>query len=484
MPDLPNPQRFTGQLVFFTLLMLAALLSPLLIFKVGMLGVLLAVGVAGFVVSLFTHPLLVLALYFGALFFKDLQAPGIGISINQILAPLFFLSVFIHFLRGKTLSPYFQLFPALAIVVGYFILSGLFGQDLENGLLYSRYAVIYLALSAGVAMCLTSERTIYALAWIIVGLTTIAAVDGFYEAYDKNLLNVVGKFLAKGTRVQGTAPNPIVFGWNMIYGFPFAFLLFAQLKTAALRLLALVMGLSMIGVATFTFNRQTYVISAIVLVMCALLFTYKNRAVLVSLLSGLGIVGAFTVLPLVLRRLMTVATLNKDYSFLERQDAFLMGSEMFRRHPITGVGFGAYSKVWSQYIPADYPTYFAQYRGASFEKFMDMGLFSILAETGLIGITLFSGMFLILFIHAWRYRRRAVRAGDAFAQNVASTVIVVLAFFFVSSFIQDTFLYTRIWILYGLALILDRRHLPILGEEAAQIETPALDASPAELPAS
>ncbi len=435
---------------------------PLAIYLFGPLGIAASVAIAGTLVALFTHPLVVFAVYFGLLFFKETIIPGLPVSLNRVAAPMFFLSTLVYAIRGKTLPLRFNLLPLLSAVVLYFVISGLTSEHFENGVLYARYAVVYLILAVCVALVLTSERTVYAFSWIIVLLTSAAAVHGLYEAMDKNLLNVVGNFWGSSKRVSGTAANSVVFGWNLLYAFPFAFFLFAQMKSASARLLALGLGMLILAVATFTFNRQTYVMMAAIVGLCALLYTYRNRVIFLGVIAVMGGVGAFTVLPLVLRRMLTVTELTRDYSFLERSDSYKMAFEMIRENPLTGVGFGAYSKVWWNYIPADYSTYFAQYKGPVIPKAMDMGMMSILAETGFIGFFLFVGWMLVLGIFVWRRRREAIRAEDRFAKNLATTVLVVQVFFVMSAFIQDNFLYTRIWVLYGVAFVLDPRHLEIV----------------------
>ncbi len=471
--------------IFPGVLILGALACAVAVFVGGPLGALGLVALAGLLVSCFTHPLVPFTLYFGALFFADTQIPGLPISLNQILAPLFFLSVVVYIIRGKALSMKFGLLPLLAITTLYFAVNGLLGQDFENGILYARYVVIYLILALGLAMTLSSERTILALAWIIVLLTTGAAIDGIFEAVEKDIIgNFTGSWGYK-YRVSGTAPNPIVYAWNMVYAFPFAFLLYSELQSRYTRLLAFVLGMLILGAAVLTFNRQTYIVIGLILALSAVLYTYKNKAALLGLMTILAVPAAFTILPVVLKRLFTITNIGKDYSFLERRDSYLIGMEMFRDSPVFGIGFGSYSKVWHDYIPPEYTTYFAQYRPGAWEKFMDMGMMAVLVETGLIGLTLFLGIILYILVRSWTYRRDAVAAGDSFAQNLASTTILVLAIIVATSFIQDTFLYPRVWIFYGVCMLIDPRQLPLRqtsSKTAEPIDQPGAGPAAGELP--
>lgn len=455
----------TGDIVF----------SALVTYVLGPIGLAMLIAIAGATVALFTHPLVPFAMYFGALFFEDTKLPGLPVSINQLLGPLFLLSTFVYVLRGRTLSPRFRLFPMLALVTVYFVISGLTGLDLENGLLYSRYAVVYLIMAVSVAICLTTERTILALAWIIVISTTAAAIHGLVQAFEMNIFGMLAGNWGLTSRIRGAAPNSIVFAWNLVFAFPFAFLLFSELHSNYFRIAALLLGALSMGIAALSFNRQTLVLVGVVILLCALLYRYRNRAVLLTTVGAMGAIAAFTVLPLLMKRMLTVTNISRDISFLERRDSFLIGMEMFKDYPVTGVGFGAFSKVWRAYLPPDYSTFFSQYRPASFEKFMDFGMMSILVETGIIGLSLFLLLLGTIFFYAVTHHRQAKASGDRFAQNLSSTVIVILAFATVSSLIQDTFLYTRIWVFYGVAMLLDSRHLPVR-EAISGLTSESLDA--------
>ncbi len=457
------------------------LFAVLLVFFGGPLGLAALLGLAAMLLMLFTHPLVPFCLYFSMLFFKaDTTVPGWPVSPNQILAPLFFLSALFYAVQGKALSLKFALLPVLTIMSLYFIVSGVTGLDFENGLLYSRYVLVYVVLSVCLAISLSSERAILAFFWIVVFLTGAAAAGGLVEAIQKDILGSFAGHWTYEFRVQGTAANPIVYAWNMVFAFPFAFFLFAEMRSRYTRGLAIFLGVLMLGVAALTFNRQTYVVIALVVLLCATLYAYRNRAIFLSLLSVLFAMSAFTVLPLILRRMLSVVNLGHDYSYLERRDSYLLGMEMFKDYPLFGVGLGSFSKVWHEYIPKNYPTFFAQYRGAGELKFMDLGIMSVMVETGIVGLFLFMALLLAILVRAWNYRKQAIAAGDDFARNLASTVLVALMFIVATSVIQDTFLYTRIWVFYGLALLLDTRQIPFRPKVAAM---PADYEEPTALPA-
>jgi len=432
---------------------------PALLKQVGAAVVL---ALAAFVVFAFVHPFVPLTLYFITLFFSDTTFDGaLPISLNQVLAPLFFLSTGLYFLRRKTMALHSTLLPLLGITAIYFAVNGLLGENFENGVIYGRYVVIYLLLTVSIAACMSTERAIISVAWIVTGITAAFALHGFYDLFDKNLLGNFSGNWGSSIRLKGTAPNSVVFAWNMLYAFPFAFFLFSELRSRYTRPIAILFGLLPVGAAAVTFNRQTYVLTAVIVALCSVLFIYRNRAILLGGVIALGTLGAFTIMPLIIKRFLTVTDISKDYSYLERRDSYLMALEMIKSSPIFGIGFGSYSKVWSQYIPEDYSTYYAQYRGGTVEKFMDMGYMAITAETGIIGLLLFLSILILILVRGIKYWKNARNAGDHFARNLSSLVLVLLSMVAITSLIQDTFLYTRVWIFYAFALLLDERLLPI-----------------------
>ncbi|MGI8905697.1 MAG: O-antigen ligase family protein [Candidatus Sumerlaeaceae bacterium] len=440
-------------------------LSPQPIRHFGLFGLM---GMTAGVFALFctaVHPLLPFALYFGALFFADTKVAGLPLSMGQGLGLLFLLSFGAYVVRGRAMALPSKFLPVLSTVAVYFTIRAITGEDLERSLIHFRYVVIYFVVAVALAASMTTERAILAFCWIIVGLTAVAAVHGLWQAVEKDILGAFRGHWGSANRVRGTAKNPIVFGWNMVFSFPFAFFLYAQLKSQWTRTLALVLGLLCIFAATFTFNRQTYVLIALLVVMAGTMYRYHGRKLLLSAIVVMGGLATVTVLPLVLARFSTVATLSKDYSFLERRDSFLLGMQMFEQHPIFGVGLGSFPAVWKNYLPQDYSTYFVQYMTSTELRYPDFGYLNLLAEGGVVGVSLFVFMLFAWLRGAWGYRKRAIAAGDKLAQNLSTTVLLLGVFLALSSAIQDTFLYTRVWVALALVLLIDERILPIRPED-------------------
>lgn len=455
--DFLTTRGFAALLVLGTALVLLSLPRPIVEF--GFVGGAALLAGAAVLVAVMVHPLVPFALYFSVLFFADTRLPGIGISANQPLAVLFFLSFASWKLRGRALRLESRLLPLLAGVAAYFAASALLGQDWERGLDHGRSVAIYLLMAVCVAGTLTTERGVLALAWVVVLLTFGSALLGLAEVLEKGILTgFTGRF-AGANRITGGAKNSIVFGWNLVFALPFVFLLFSQLRTPLLRVLALVPGLLILLVALMTFNRQTLIFIVAVAGLAVVLFRYRNRSVVLAFAVAAGVLVGVTILPLLVQRFLSVRDISTDISYLERRDTFLVGKEMLRARPLFGVGLGSYPAVWGEYVPPDYPTFAIQYQERSRLRFPDFGYWQIVCETGVVGLGLYLLLMGTVLRRAWVVRRTALVRGDPFAANVAALVLTLTAFSLLSAFIQDNFLYVRNWVLLGLALLMDERIL-------------------------
>lgn len=447
--------------VWIGVVLLILISFPLVIHKQGFIGVLGALAAAVALVLISAHPLVTFCLYFSALFFADTRLPGIPVSVNQVLGSLFLLAGCLYAVRGKTVQLSSELMPLLLAVCGYFVVNAALGLDTERGLTHMRYVIIYLVVTLVLAKSLSTERAVLAFAWIILGTTSIAACHGFWEAIEKNVLQGFTGQWDNRVRIKGTAKNAIVFAWNMCFAFPFAFLLYSELRTALFRGLAIGLGGMCMFAALLTFNRQTFVYIFIILLAVVVLYTYRNRKLLVTGLGIASIGAVIVVLPMMIRRLMTFGTITRDWSYLERRDSFLLSLEMIRDRPIFGIGLGSFPSSYRDYIPPDYTTYFVQYWRPPYLKFTDMGYLQLLTEGGAIGLLLFLLLIGMQVKTAWNYRKAALLEQDSFVQNLASTALVLLLFVILTTGIQDTFLYPRVWLIFSIVLLLNRNALPI-----------------------
>lgn len=440
------------------LVALGATLATLggILFGVRELGVLALMGSGGAAVailSIISHPLVPFALYFPCLFFSDTMLPGIPVSPNKLVGILFLVSWAVYFIRGKaiSLSPLFC--TILVLFSSYFAYSAITGESEERGVLHFKAVFINLSIALTLASSLRTEKAVRALAWIVTISSAMAALHGVYEAFDKAIFaNFSGKW-SDAVRVSGTAKNSIVFGWNMLYAFPFSFFLFTRHANKFLKWGALALGLLSLLVALLTFNRQTFVLIGIMVLCTTRLSRYPNRKRILSIVIILGGAALAALLPMVVARFLTMENIRRDASYLERRDQLIVAMEMFNERPVTGIGLGSYPAVWKNHLPKDYSTYNMQYDYKS-ERYPDFGYVQLLAETGLIGFTLAVILILAVIFHAYRMRRLATDTKNDFAFNLSSMLLSLGIFWLFSNAMQDTVLYVRVWLLLGLTTLI------------------------------
>jgi O-antigen ligase len=300
------------------------------------------------------------------------------------------------------------------------------------------------------------------LAWLMVLLTAAHAVPGLLEAQRRGTLDaaMAGQF-SYGVRITGTAANPIVFGWNMIYGVPAALYLATVERQPLLRAVALGLGAFGLAVSFLTLNRQGFVLAAVAIGATVLLGPARHRK---ALAVGAGVaagLGALALLPVMIRRLAASFSaapggasggIFRDPSFLERHDAFLTGMQALLAHPVGGIGLGAFPYVWREFYPRDGSTYFYQSTLEVRYRYLDSGYVQVLVETGLAG-TLVVGV--AVGVLAWsvvRARRQLMVAGDRQAVAAAGWVLGLGTFVAVGTLVQDTLLNPRVWVLFGMGL--------------------------------
>ncbi|MCX7626338.1 MAG: O-antigen ligase family protein [Candidatus Sumerlaeaceae bacterium] len=417
------------------------------------------IGLAFLSVVLAVHPFVFFALYFGALFFADTKLPGLPLSINQILAGLFLVSWLAYAWRGRTMAIRSRLLPWLTLMALYFAANALLGESPSHGQIMARYVLIYYGIAIILATCLRSERAIYAYAWIVVTLTFIAAVGGLVEAFQRGTFWAFTGKITDAVRVKGTASTANVYGWNLLFAYPFAFFLFSQMQRRGERFLALAMGIIILFVALLTLSRQTIVLVGLLLITCAKVFRYPNRRQVLAVILAFIALGVVLVAPAIVARFVSVTRLSRDYSYLERRDSALICMEVIKARPVFGVGLGSYTAVWRNYLPSDYRTFFAQYVEASRPRAPDQGYLQITAEGGFVGLTIFLVFVVILGRRISVIRKFAAARDDSLAYNLAALVFALFVQFLATTFTDDTFLYVRVWLIYPLALLLDERML-------------------------
>jgi O-antigen ligase len=416
-----------------------------------------ALVLLAFIITIFFFilgPVFAFFFYFMTTFFQTIPVPGLALSGNQI-AGFFFIFAWLHWLsRKKVTLPRGGFFHFLIFVVIYFSFSALSGDDFKAGAQHFFYLVLYLVLAIVVSSIIRDERSLKKILWIMLIVTGLSSLMGLAEFVTQHdLLAKTSAYWHGYLRINGTAPNSIVFAYNSIYAFPLGYYLFSESKTARLRLLAIALALFINVVGLLTFNRQTIVYVAVQLMVMPILFRNRyNRVFLLTIGFVLIFVAPFVVPPLA-RRLETILQEKKDYSVTIRHDNLLVGLEIVKKKPLLGIGFGSFPTSWQKYLPGT--TYNLQFDRES-KHYPDFGYNQLLSETGIIGFAIAIILFMTIVVIAWRIRRTSLREGNHARANFASIILGMMSTFLLANFIQDTFLYIRTWIMFGLMLALTR----------------------------
>ncbi len=429
--------------------------------------VLVAVGGFSGILAVLVSPLVPLAGWLATLYHADLGWASWPVSAGQASGALFLWSVLAAVLAGRRLAlldhPLIWSIVALSLMLAW---SGLTSLDRATGWALAPYPLFYGLVAWGVACTLRRPEDWRGLAWIVVVLTAGHAFPGLVQATSRGTLEaaLAGEFSYR-IRIQGTAANPIVFGWNMIYGVPAALYLATVERHPLLKVVALGLGLFGLGVSLLTLNRQGFVLAAIAMGATVLLGPTKYRR---WLAGGAALaVGAGTVLllPVMVERLMAAfqadrggasGGLFRDPSFLERRDAFLTGMNGLAAHPWNGIGLGAFPTTWRDFYPRDGSTYFIQSTLEVEWRYLDSGYVQILVETGLLGFGVAGFVLGNLAWRVWRVRREMLGRGDWEGVAAAGWVLGLGCFVAVGTLVQDTMLNPRVWVLVGMAAALVR----------------------------
>jgi O-antigen ligase len=160
---------------------------------------------------------------------------------------------------------------------------------------------------------------------------------------------------------------------------------------------------------------------ALAVAIVAMLLTLSRRAALVLILAlliaTLPLLSASTKPGRQVRALIEAAKAGQyDVLLSERMPAYLTAYDMFRDHPIAGVGPGVYKYLYMPYrvlLPGRYPPSWTKGSPLNFREAHNDHL-QILAETGVVGYLLFIACLVVLII------RRSAHNDDPsrFARNL------------------------------------------------------------------
>lgn len=264
------------------------------------------------------------------------------------------------------------------------------------------------------------------------------------------------KLLRRSTRAQGPVDEPNRFAQILIVLVPIAVYMY---RTAGSRLEALAaagLGAMTLTGVLITLSRGAFVTLAILAILMARIRWVRTRAVV---FGGAAVVALLPLVsPFFLDRLVSIVNarhLVGDPSGYQQADGAMRGrtTEMlaafnvFRDHPVVGVGPGQFP-----------PFYFQKYAAAADIKFRDINVprrahnlyLEMAAEWGALGLGLFLAIAAMLGRSLWRLRRGLLVRDGPGADLAAALCLSLLAYASSAMFLHLS--YQRYyWLLLALA---------------------------------
>ncbi len=175
------------------------------------------------------------------------------------------------------------------------------------------------------------------------------------------------------------------------------------------------------------------------------LFGLKNKKVIVTLLIIVVSAGALIFSnPVINKRFALITDMSEsNVSTMDRFAAWRHGWEVFKEHPVFGVGLGCMPANRLRHLTPDEISKLPRYG-----HHIHNNILQILAENGIVGLVGFCGLFATILVTAWRQRKddRSRRFG---AIALLSTTAFLFHGLFDYTFIISSIMYTY-WFVCGL----------------------------------
>jgi putative inorganic carbon (HCO3(-)) transporter len=273
-------------------------------------------------------------------------------------------------------------------------------------------------------------------------------------------------------RAQGPQLEKNRYAQVMLVLAPLAWMQFRNARGRRGRICAIVMGgLILIGGVGLTYSRGAYVALTLMAVTATFVVRWIRPAQLAALaLSGLLVLPI--VAPLTFGRLTTLTAVTDlddpsaaDGSLRGRATEMLAGFNALLDHPVLGVGPGQYAPFYS----VEYQQQSVQFRDLEIPRRAHILYFEIGAEGGVIGLTCFLAIPLLLLRELGRERRYWVERRLDYANLASACLIGISGFLVTALFLSHAFerFYWFLIALSGTTLFLLRAESPLRERAAA-----------------
>lgn len=248
--------------------------------------------------------------------------------------------------------------------------------------------------------------------------------------------------LHRADRAGGPQLGPNRYGQIMIVLLPLAAFLYRQGRSARLRLSAAVAGgLILFGGVILTYSRGTLLALAVLVGAAAVVKWIRSTTVAVAAICALLLLPV--VAPALYYRVSTlgaVTALNDpseaDGSLRGRATEMLAALHAFADHPLLGVGPGQYTPFYSM----DYQQISdIQFRQIDESRRAHTLYLEMAAELGIVGVTLFVAIPLLLLRDLWRARRQLGPRHAELADLATALCLSLVAFLVTACFLSHAF---------------------------------------------
>lgn len=378
---------------------------------------------------------------------------GLSITADRVLLLAFIVAVLIT--RGRELSairpadlPLWRFFLLLSIM---FALTLTFSENpletlFENIYIhFTGFLVFYATLigARSTEWCERLDRALLAVA-IVLALTGLAeTVRGSYF-----FASEIEHFRGGLLRAQASLGNPIPYGVFLSLVFPIALFQLTGQRSLFQRLSCLSAAVIIGGGVVVSFSRQAYLSVVLTLLMFTLWGTllrriWEFRLVAVSIFIVVGLIIAMLAIQ---SDLIGQVFLSGDAAdnVASRLHMSLVALAMLYEHPFTGIGLGNF-----RYRAYDYSFFRLTKMPVDLHgeaPIVDNTYLTVLAETGLIGGTIFMSMLFVILTHVVN----AVKSDYTLRRPLVSTTeMTVILLLFFNGFMVDVFEYKELtWLFW------------------------------------
>lgn len=176
---------------------------------------------------------------------------------------------------------------------------------------------------------------------------------------------------------------------------------------------------------------------------------FKLGAVLLLLLFVMGSMGLLSSIE---QHARTVTDVEENVSNLERFHRWMVAINIFKDHPLLGIGTGTYEEVYPAYKIRALETPISRMYAGVHSEYL-----TILSENGLVGFVAWMAMLVSLYVWGQRMYRRT---GDVYVRSLILGVLGGFTTYLVHAFFNDYLSYDKVaipfWLCFGLVAVIGR----------------------------